>query len=190
MGTLAGWEYRKPIVISHTGDGAQTNYQMKLSVVKGAGADSTGVVYLGNHALNWPTDILFTLSDGTTTAGADFWREESDATDGTWWLEANSIPAHPDDFHGYIYYGKLDASDASSGANTFIFFDHFDGDLSKWTGDTTKFTCSSSILVGNTVGAWYGIFGKTVNGQATFAWRGNFKYNRSGPSKHALLLHT
>jgi hypothetical protein len=144
MGTLSGWAFRKAITIAHTADGAQTNYQMKVTLVKGAGADSAGVIYLGNHCLNWPTDILFTLSDGTTTAGADFWREESDATDGTWWLEANSIPAHPDDWTGYMYYGKVDAADTSSGENTFLLFDHFDGDLALWTTVGTP-SVSSSI---------------------------------------------
>ena len=142
MGTLAGWAYRKAITVAHTADGAQTDYQVKLSVVKGSGADSTGVVYLGSHALNWPTDILFTEADGTTSV-AGMWREESDATDGTWWLNVD-VPAHPDDWTGYIYYGKVDAADASSGANTFLLFDHFDGDLALWTTTATP-NVSNSI---------------------------------------------
>ena len=108
MGTLSGWLYRKAITVNHTDDGAQTNYQMELSVIKGAGVDSTGVVYLGNHALNWPTDIQITASDGTTAV--DFWREESDATDGTWWIECPTIAAGGT-WTGYIYYGKVDAAE-------------------------------------------------------------------------------
>ena len=111
-------------------------------------ADTPGTIYLNNHCLNWPTDILFTLSDGTTTAGADFCREESDATDGTWWLEANSIPAGST-FNGYIYYGKIDAADASNGANTFLFFDDFPGvaiDTDKWDVTGAGGVVASSVL--------------------------------------------
>ena len=148
MGVLAGWAYRKAVVINATADAAMTNYQMKVVLVKGAGADTPGTIYLNSHCLNWPTDILFTLSDGTTTVGADFWREESDATDGSWWLEANSIPLGGT-FNGYIYYGKIDAADASNGDNTFLFFDHFDNgttlDTDKWQGDTASAAVLSSI---------------------------------------------
>lgn len=116
MGTLAGWAYRKAITVNHTDDGAQTNYQMKLTVNHGDGADSTGLVYLNHHALNWPTDIQITASDGTTAVA--FYRRESDATDGTWWLLCDSIPAGGT-WTGYIYYGDADAADASSLVNTF-----------------------------------------------------------------------
>jgi hypothetical protein len=117
MGELAGFAYRKAITVNHTDDGAQTNYQMKLTVNHGDGADATGLVYLNHHALNWPTDIQITASDGTTVV--DFWREESDATDGTWWIECPSIAAGST-WTGYIYYGDADATDASNMANTFV----------------------------------------------------------------------
>ena len=172
MGTLAGWAYRKQIVIQHTADGAQTNYQMKVSLVKGSGADAAGTIYLGNHCLNWPTDILFTLSDGTTTAGADFWREESDATDGTWWLEANSIPAHPDDFNGYIYYGKIDAADASNGANTFLLYNDCSS-LDGWTYTSGVDISAGQIRIISAVGNYklctQGSFGDGICVQAKFS---------------------
>ena len=117
-------------------------------------ADYAGVTYLENHCLNWPTDILFTLSDGTTTAGADFWGEESDATDGTWWLEADSIPAHPDDFHGYVYYGKADEADASSGANTFIEYNDCSS-LDGWTYPADVSIDTGRIKVVGAAGAKY-----------------------------------
>jgi hypothetical protein len=140
MGTLAGWAYRKAITVNHTDDGAQTNYQMKLTINHGDGADTTGLVYLNHHALNWPTDIQITASDGTTAV--DFWREESDATDGTWWIECPSIAAG-ETWTGYIYYGDVDATDVSgtlaAGEATFIFFDDFNDsslDTNKWTNAT------------------------------------------------------
>lgn len=128
MDWLTGYKYRKQITINHTDDGAQTNYQMPLTIVKAAGADSGPTVYLGNHALNWPNDIRFTASDGTTLLGTNGggWREESDLTDGTWWVKVDTIPAHPDDGLIYLYYGKASDTDASSIANTFIVGDDFE----------------------------------------------------------------
>ncbi len=92
------------------------NYQMPLTIVQGAGTDSGATVYLGSRALTWPNDIRFTPSDGETLL--DFWREESDATDGTWWIEFDIIPAGGATF--YLYYGKASDTDASNAANTFI----------------------------------------------------------------------
>ena len=128
------WRYRKQFTINGSADGVLTNYQMKLNIVKGSGTDSGNTVYLNNLALNWPGDVRFTKSDGTTLL--DFWIEESDATDGTWWTELDSIPATPDHVHFYIYYGNAAATAASNGANTFIFFDDFSGNLSKWSTTT------------------------------------------------------
>ena len=124
MGWLSGYAYRKEITITGTPDGAQTNYQMLLNIIKGAGSDGGNSVYLGNHALDWPEDIRFTKSDGETLL--DFWREESDATDGTWWIEFDSISASPNTATFYIYYGKASDSDVSNGDNTFIQFDNFE----------------------------------------------------------------
>lgn len=118
MGVLSGWAYRKAITINHTDDGAQTNYQMPLQIIKGVGVDFIGTMYLNNHCLNWPIDILITKADGTTVVGADFYRVEYDAVDGAWWLEADSIP-DGGIWTGFVYYGKLDAADASSLVNTF-----------------------------------------------------------------------
>lgn len=121
MAWLTGYTYRKQITLTGTADGAQTNYQLLLNVIKGAGSDSGNTVYLGSAALNWPNDVRFTKSDGSTLL--DFWREESDATDGTWWIEFDSIPASPNTVTFYIYYGKASDTDASNIANTFIFGD-------------------------------------------------------------------
>lgn len=44
---ISGWDSRKQKTITGTTAGAQTNYSKKLSVYKGSGADSSGVVYLG-----------------------------------------------------------------------------------------------------------------------------------------------
>ena len=132
MNPLTGYNYCKSFTIVHSPDGSQTNYQMKLTIIKGAGVSSAGTLYLDNKSTNWPNDIRFTKSDGTTLL--DFWREESDATDGTWWIEVDSIP-DPTDFAGYVHVGNAVATDASDGDTTFPFFDDFPGvalDGTKW----------------------------------------------------------
>jgi hypothetical protein len=132
MNPLSGYAACKSAVVTHTNDGSQTNYQMKLTIVKGDGVDAAGTTYLDNKALNWPYDIRFTKADGTTLL--DFWREESDATDGTWWIEVDSIP-DPDNATIYLHVGDADAIDASNGANTFKLFN--DGSsVAGWTAVT------------------------------------------------------
>ncbi len=125
----SGFGYRKSMTIQGSADGAQTNYQLKLTINKGTGADSGSTVYLNNHALSWagtvPNDIFFTASDGVTAL--DYWIESSDANTATVWVEFNSIPVSPSTANFYIYYGKTSAASASNGANTFILFDDFDG---------------------------------------------------------------
>lgn len=143
MGWLSGYAYRAKIPCTATTAGAQTDYAKKLAVIKGAGSNSAGTIYLNNHALNWPNDIRFTKSDGNTTL--DHYREEYDATDGTWWIELDSIAASGDtDF--YIYYGKSSDSDGSNGDNTFIFFDDFEsGNLNKWTTVNASWSAQNSV---------------------------------------------
>jgi len=127
MYTVADWgvadyAYRKTITIPHTDVGAQTDYQIRFNIVKGNGSDPGCTAYLNGGALDWPDDVRFTKADGTTLL--DFWIEEYDATDGTWWVEFDAIPAHPDDGLFYMYWGKAGEASASNGDNTFAYFDY------------------------------------------------------------------
>jgi hypothetical protein len=90
------------------------------------------VLYCDNKCTNWPYDVRVTKSDGTTLL--DYWRESYDANSQTIWIEVDSIPVG--DFTGYVHVGDADATDVSSGANTFALFDDFAGtsiDSNKWT---------------------------------------------------------
>ena len=144
MAWLTGWTYRKSITLSRA-SGAVTNYQMKLLIGESSGASGEDVD-CGGHCLSSFNDLRFTASDGSTLL--DYWIESiSGATPNqlaTVWIEFDSIGTDATTF--YMYYGKADAAAASNGANTFLFFDHFDGDLSKWSGDTDGATIASSIL--------------------------------------------
>ena len=129
---------------------AQTNYQMKLNVDKGVGTDSASTKYLNDESLSWPNDIRFTKSDGVTLL--DYWIESNTSTTAKVWVEFDSIPAHPTDGSFYMYWGKASDTDASSGNNTFIFFDTFTGsavNTSKWTiTDATGWSVANSELKG------------------------------------------
>lgn len=128
---LSEWGYRKAHAINAVAD-AGTNYQVRVVVHRGSGADSRENVYLNNRSLSWSNDIRFTSLDGTTNL--DYWLESSDGNTAVFWVEVK------DDLSSmgttiFIYYGKLGASSASNGDNTFVFFDDFDGstfDSSKW----------------------------------------------------------
>ena len=149
MGWLSGWQYRKSHEIQGSSVGDQTNYQIKIVVHKGAGTDSGEDVYCNNHCRDDFGDIRFTKSDGETLL--DYWMEEYTSGDkATFWVEVDSIPASPDKATVYIYYGKNDATTTSNGDNTFLFFDDFSDDLSKWAGDKGYFSISDGILTTTT----------------------------------------
>jgi len=129
---LPGWGYRKKIPITGQ-SGSGTNYQVKVTVYSGSGSDSAGVVYLANHALEFPNDIRFTDDDGITEL--DHWLEALDpqTSKATFWIEIQDDLGSNQEF--YIYYGKSGAASGSDGDDTFIFFDGFEGaslDTNKW----------------------------------------------------------
>lgn len=131
VGSLSGWNYRKNKTINGTTAGAQTNYQMKLTVHNTSGTDTPGVVYLNGSARSDFGDLRFTKSDGVTLL--DYWIESyTSGTSAVVWVEVDSIPASSGTADIYLYYGNPSATSASSGAATFVFFDDFSGDLSQW----------------------------------------------------------
>jgi uncharacterized protein (TIGR02145 family) len=128
-----GWGYRK----SHTvnaATGAGTNYQVKITAHYGSGSDSGGDVYLASHSRTDFADVRFTASDGSTLL--DYWMEsKTDSDNAVFWVEVAADLSSANQ-NIYIYYGNSGQStSASNGSNTFLFFDDFSGDLSKWTID-------------------------------------------------------
>jgi len=165
MGWLSGWQYRKSHEIQGSSVGAQTNYQVKIVVHKGAGTDSEEHVYCNNHCRDDFGDIRFTKSDGVTEL--DYWMEEYTSGDqATFWVEVDSIPASPDKATIYIYYGKSDATTTSNGEATFLFFDDFEGSTlsDEWTwqqlAGSGSYTIQNSELwiSGDADGAVVGIY--------------------------------
>ena len=146
----SGWSWRKAHTIAGTADGAQTNYQLKLTVNYGAGSDSGSSVYCDSNCKADFSDLRFTSSDGVTLL--DHWIESYTAsTSAVVWVEIPSIPASPGSVSIYMYYGNSAASSASNGDSTFLFFDDFPGtslDANKWevVGQTITYTVANSKL--------------------------------------------
>ncbi len=123
---LPGWDYRKQKTITGTTAGPQTNYQMKLTVYKGSGTDSPGVVYLGGNVKDDFSDLRFTRSDGVTLL--DYWIESyTSGVSATVWVKVDSIPASPGTTDVYLYYGNPSATGAGSGHNTFLAYGGLNG---------------------------------------------------------------
>ena len=143
MAWLSGWTYRKYRPLGRA-SGAVTNYQMKLLIGESSGS-GTCDFHCEGHCLSNFNDLRFTASDGTTLL--DYHIESiSGATPNqvaTVWVEFDSIGTS--DATYYVYYGNAGAAAYSNGANTFLFFDDFSGDLTKWTGDTASASISSGI---------------------------------------------
>ena len=108
------WQYRDFVEVSNPGGTTLTDFQVQVNLNSSfdfsrANADGS--------------DIRFTSSDGTTVL--PYWIETwSPATENaTIWVKINEIPATGTDI--YMYYGNTAAVGASSGDNTFLFFDDF-----------------------------------------------------------------
>jgi hypothetical protein len=111
-GWLSGWTKRKKIAVAGSTAGAQTNYQVEVTVA-----------YDSDMQADFD-DIRFTKSDGS--AALDFWLEsKTNSVTADFWVEIDSIPASPNTVDIYFYYGNSSASSASNGVNTFLFFDDF-----------------------------------------------------------------
>ncbi len=158
MAWLTDWTYRKEIIIAHTDDGAQNNYQLKLLVGESSGATGEEVDCEGNVASDFD-DLRFTTSDGETLC--DYWIESITGTTpnqlATVWIEIPTIAAHPDDTTIYMYYGGTETA-VSSGVNTFIVFDDFergnDGDTigGDWTERAVHVHISDEQDIGDVAG--------------------------------------
>jgi PKD repeat protein len=137
--TLNGWNYRKSHII--TSGTTLTNYQTKIRVYYGSGTDSGNTVYLNSKCNNDFSDIRFVTSDGSTLIS--YWIESIIAGDyADIWIKAPSISTTTI----YIYYGNTSAISASSGDDTFEFFDDFSGTLL----DTNKWNSNLNAIRGGT----------------------------------------
>ena len=163
MGWLTTWGYRKNHFISPA-SGAGENYQKRIVVHFGAGIDSDEDVYLDGKCRTDFGDVRFT--DRTGVALIDYWIEKK--VDSGWaifWVEISEDLTYERKI--YIYYGKAGATSISNGDNTFIFFDDFEVDLSKWLNShasisTDYFLSGTKCLKLEVVGGSSGIVSKLL----------------------------
>ena len=136
MAWLSGWSKRKKITLTGGSSGAQTAFQIMLTVT-----------YDSDMQADFD-DLRFTKADGTTLI--DAWLEEkTDSTSANVWAEFPTTPANTVTEDYYMYYGKSDAaSDWDIGA-TFLFGDDFPGssiDTNKWTVVNGTWTVANNVL--------------------------------------------
>ena len=143
---MGAWNYRKEITINNTGANL-TNYQVLFTVNRSAGSDSGFTTYLDGKCESDYDDIRFTTSDENTLC--DYWIESNSSTVASIWVEVPSIVNST--AYGsttlYLYYGNSGASAVSNGANTFVFFDDFNG----ISVNTTIWNKSSNVPTTETV---------------------------------------
>jgi Domain of unknown function (DUF2341)/Secretion system C-terminal sorting domain len=152
---LPSWKYRVPVVINNAGNGALTNYQVKMTV-------NTATLVTAGKMRADGGDIRFTESNCCTPVC--HWVEKGmNTVSTTIWVKMTSLPAGGLDTV-YLHYGDTTQTSTANGDCVFEFFDDFSGttlNLSKWTVRGTP-----GVL---TVGA----------GQLTFQGNGNWEYIRS-----------
>lgn len=123
------WKFKKIPITGASGCG--TNYQVKLTVHSGSGADSDGVVYLDGQCKDFPNDIRFYNEDGSVEYS--YFVEDLTADPIVVWIKIAENLDTDKTFR--IMYGNSEWDTASNGDATFIFFDKFDEDLidtDKW----------------------------------------------------------
>lgn len=107
------------------------------------GSNTAGLVYLNGKCNTDFSDLRFCDASANVL---DYWFEQK--TDSSFcivWVEIPSLAASPATTEIYLYYGKVTASYIGSGSNTFIFFDDFSGNLSKWTAGGTPTIISGEV---------------------------------------------
>ena len=183
MTWLTNWDYRKKLTITGSTAGAQTNYQIKLTIHKGLGVDSTTNVYCNNQVNDDFSDIRFTTSDGETLL--DYYIESYIFGDqAIVWVNFDYIPVYPNTVYFYFYYGNPIATSLSDPWNTFDFYEDFETNpLSRWMLQGDEYWDSNNK---------YLVLTRDVNSQSALAinnkdliitsWIASFKYRAGGGS--------
>ncbi len=109
---------------------------------------------LNGHCQDDFDDIRFTKSNGSTLL-PHYIETYTSGISAEAWINIDSIPASPGTATIYVYYGNSTASSGSDGDDTFIFFDDFSGDLSKWSTMPAGWAIVDGQLRSNSAGWAY-----------------------------------
>ena len=149
------WIYRKSHTVVHAAS-AGTNYQVKITVHYGSGADSVGDVYTSSHCKTDFGDIIFCDSSGNTLLS--YWMEsKTNSNNAVFWVKITDDITTSDSTI-YIYYGNPAATTGSNGANTFIVFDDMSTGGDNWAnlgGASHTRNAGSLSISGATEGSVY-----------------------------------
>jgi len=134
----SSWLKRKPITLTGGSSGAQSDYQVKLTVTYDSDMKSDF------------SDLRFTKADGTTLI--DSWLEDHTAsTSATVWVETDT-PANTVDADIFMYYGNSGASSDWDIGETFLLGDDFAGssvDTGKWNVTGSPTVTNSEVSLSN-----------------------------------------
>ncbi|MCX7779086.1 MAG: DUF2341 domain-containing protein [Patescibacteria group bacterium] len=139
------WKKRRSITINNPSGQELKNYQILLTI-------NTAELISAGELQSDCDDLRFTSLSG---ASLNYWLESGCNTSQTKiWVKIPYLPATPtsNTTKIYLYYGNANASSASNGDATFIFFDDFNGtslDTSKWTeqkGGTTSLSVNNGQI--------------------------------------------
>ncbi len=126
--TQISQEYKTVLLLqSHTSN--VSDYQMQIIVYRSAGESTSNTIYVNNKCKSDFGDIRFKNESGTDLP---YWIESLTSTYAVFWVKIDSIETTPTKIL-YITYGNQSLTSASNGNDTFIFFDDFSNDLSKWS---------------------------------------------------------
>ena len=164
---LSGWNFRKAHIIDGSASTAGTEYQIRLIAHYGTGTDNGENIYLGNKAKPDFADIRFVQSDNQALLA--YWLESKiDGQNATFWIKiAGNLTEQSQII--YVYYGNNQATVESNGGNTFVFFDDFSNDLSKWVkeknGAHIYINSGHLVLDGGTTSSPYGhsVLGSSIS---------------------------
>jgi hypothetical protein len=108
----------------------------------------------GYHPTDYQLKVVLPFYDASirfledaTSGLLPYWVESYTANSMTVWVK-RSIANDGDDHTIYVYYGNPNAGSASDGNATFMFFDDFSGDLSKWVTNLPGTSGNVSIVNG------------------------------------------
>jgi len=150
-----GWNYRKLIEISNASGGDLTDYQTEISV------DTASLIDAGKMNADC-SDIRFTSTDNSMHS---YWLDKDcDTTDTRFWVKIPSIPSTGTAI--YMYYSNTTAVSASSGTDTFIFFDNFDDNdySANWETHDRSYTSTANSIATEETGGQQKLSGTTVSG--------------------------
>lgn len=175
----SNWSARTPITITNNVD-ALTDYQVRIPITYDSAMN------------NDFSDIRFANS---SSVALDYWIEtKTDGVDAVVWVKVDSLVATGNTTIN-MYYGNAGATTASSGEDTFLFFDDFNGtlDMDKWillgSSASSYFYTSGGELVASGNANWQrGLAATQSFDHDDLALEFKYRWTSNNPSYDAFMF--